>query len=111
MILKAEFQFPRLVLHSLYLTYLTAFAITFPLVSKANNVQMWLGLHTDAKVTLLQAAPNLKSSTVSLHINDSRVAKEEAEGEREEVYKVTWLETLLYCLQGNHWVILAPQPD
>lgn len=22
-----------------------------------------------------------------------------------------WLETLLYCLQGNHWVILAPQPD
>lgn len=49
---------------------------------------MWLGLHIDAKVTLLQAAPNLRSSTVSLHINDSRVAKEEAEGEH-EVYKVT----------------------
>lgn len=40
---------------------------------------MWLGLHTDVKVTF-KSAPNLRSSTVSLPINDGRAAKEE-EGE------------------------------
>lgn len=49
---KAGFLFSRPMLHSLYLSYLTAFKVMFPLVSRANNIQTWLGLHTNAKVTL-----------------------------------------------------------
>lgn len=50
-ILKAEFLFSRPMLHSLYLSYLTAFKVMFLLVSRA-NIKTWLGLHTNAKVTL-----------------------------------------------------------
>lgn len=51
----------------------------FPLVSRAKNTQMdWLALHTDIKVTL-KSAQNLRSSTVSLPINDGRADKEEGE--------------------------------
>jgi len=41
---------------------------------------MWLGLHTDAKVTLT-SAPTLKNSTVNLNLNDGRAAREGGAGE------------------------------
>lgn len=47
-ILKAGLQFSTLMLHSLHLTYLTAFKVTL-LGSRVNNVQMCLDLHTNAK--------------------------------------------------------------
>lgn len=78
-ILKVNLQFSRLMLHSLYLTYLRAFKVTL-LISRANSAQMCPHLHTNAKDTP-KSAPNFESSTLNPHINYGRFSMEGGEWE------------------------------